>query len=145
MLRIIPVAIACISAALGQAPSFDVASIHSTKGVGEGRRREKIDINPGTVTMTNVSLKSAIRWAYHVMDYQVSGPDWLGSERFDIAAKAADQASEEQLRAMLATLLTDRFKLSYHRQTKELPAFVLLVARGESSFTNRSKPKANRM
>src|SRR5260370_28818176 len=100
MLRIILIAMVCISAVLGQAPSFDVASIHSTKSVGEGRRREKIDINPGTVTMTNVSLKSAIRWAYHIMDYQVSGPDWLGSERFDIAAKSADQASEDRLRLM---------------------------------------------
>ena len=134
MLRIILMAIASVSAVLGQTPSFDVASIHSTNRVGEGRRREKIDINPGTVTMTNVSLKSAIRWAYHVMDYQVSGPDWLGSERFDIAAKSAGQASEEQLRLMTQALLADRFKLAFHRQTKELPAYVLLIAKGGIKF-----------
>src|ERR1035438_1881713 len=86
---------------------FDAASIRVSqlgKG-GEGSRRESIQANPGSLNMRNVSLKSAIRWAYHVMDYQVSGPDWLGYERFDIMAKAATPAPEAELRTMLQALL----------------------------------------
>jgi uncharacterized protein (TIGR03435 family) len=79
--------------------------------------------------MRGVSLKTAIRWAYHVLDYQVSGPDWIGFQRYDIAAKAAEPVTEDQLRQMLQTLLAERFKVALHRQTKELPAYVLVVGK----------------
>lgn len=134
MFRTLFVAMLCISWLRGQAPSFDVASVRPSKIVGEGGRREKIDVNPGTVSLRNVSLKTAIRWAYHVMDYQITGPDWIGSERYDIAAKAATAASEDQLRLMMQTVLTERFKLAFHRQTKELPAYLLTVAKGGIKF-----------
>jgi uncharacterized protein (TIGR03435 family) len=135
MLRIILVTGLLVSAAKGQAV-FDVASIRASQigRGGEGSRREKVQISPGSLNMQNVSLKSAIRWAYHVMDYQVSGPDWLNFERFDIAAKAAEPASEDQMRMMLQALLAERFKLALHRETKELPAYVLVVAKGGLKF-----------
>jgi uncharacterized protein (TIGR03435 family) len=123
-----------ISAAVGQ-PVFEVASVRaSAGGKGEGSRRENIQASPGSLNMRNVSLKSAIRWAYHVMDYQISGPDWLGFERFDIAAKAASPVPEDQLRLMLQPLLAERFKLTLHRETKELPAYLLVVAKGGIKF-----------
>jgi uncharacterized protein (TIGR03435 family) len=118
-------------------PSFEVASVRVSqvgKAGGEGSRRENIQVSPGTVTMRNVSLKSGIRWAYHVMDYQVTGPDWLGSERFDIVGKSAGPVAEDQLRVMLQALLAERFKLALHRQTKELPAYVLLVGKNGPKF-----------
>jgi uncharacterized protein (TIGR03435 family) len=125
----------CQSAA--SPPAFEVASVHVSqigRGGGEGSRRENIQFTPDTVTMRNVSLKSAIRWAYHVFDYQVSGPDWLQSERYDIVAKAAGPVTEDQLRTMLQTLLADRFKLELHHQTKELAAYVLVVAKNGPKF-----------
>jgi uncharacterized protein (TIGR03435 family) len=134
MLRI-SIGLLFISASMAQ-PVFDAASIRASqlgKG-GEGSRRESIQANPGSVNMRNVSLKSAIRWAYHVMDYQITGPDWLGFERFDIVAKAAGPAPENELRTMLQALLAERFKLTLHRETKELPAFVLVVAKGGIKF-----------
>ena len=84
--------------------------------------------------MRNVTLKSAIRWAYHVMDYQVKGPDWINFERFDITAKAAGPAPDDQLRLMLQPLLAERFKLTLHKETKELPAYLLLPAKGGVKF-----------
>src|SRR4029077_3672305 len=91
--------------AFGQpAPAFYVASVRVSqigKAGGEGSRRESIQFSPDSVTMRNVSFRSAVRWAYHVMDYQVTGPDWMGSERYDIAAKAAAPVREDQLRSML--------------------------------------------
>jgi uncharacterized protein (TIGR03435 family) len=122
------------AAAFGQSadpPAFDVASVKvSQPGTAGGpRRRENIQVSPGTVTMRNVSLKSSIRWAWHVAEYQVSGPDWLDSQRHEIAGKAAGPATEEQLRLMMQALLQERFKLALHRQTKELPAYVLVAGR----------------
>src|SRR5580693_5387390 len=103
---------------------FEVASIKPSQAANmdrEGNRREDVDTAPGRLTMRNVSLSSCIRWAYGVHWSQVSGPDWLGTERFDIAAKAAGPASEDQLKVMLQTLLGDRFKLTLHRDSKVVP------------------------
>ena len=123
--------------AAGAPPSFEVASVHVSqigKAGGEGSRRENIQFTPDTVTMRNVSLKSAIRWAYHVFEYQVSGPDWLQFERYDIVAKAAGAVTENQLRTMMQTLLAERFKVELHHQTKEFAAYALLVAKNGPKF-----------
>jgi len=124
------------SAAFGQsadtpAPAFDVASVKASQpgAAGERRGRENIQVSPGTVTMRNVSLKACIRWAWHVSEYQVAGPDWLDSQRYEIAGKAAGPATEDQLRLMMQALLQERFKLALHRQTKELSAYLLVVGK----------------
>lgn len=133
MLRILT-GILFISAAFAQ-PAFEVASIRASQGgKGEGSRRENIQASPGSLNMRNVTLKSAIRWAYHVMDYQVSGPDWINFDRYDISAKAADDAPDKQLQSMLQALLAERFKLTLHRETKELPCFVMVAAKGGIKF-----------
>jgi uncharacterized protein (TIGR03435 family) len=125
------------TAAFGQSadtplPTFDVASVKASQPGntgGERRGRENIQVSPGTVTMRNVNLKSCIRWAYHVTEYQVTGPAWLDSERYEIAGKAAAPAPDEQLRLMMQSLLQERFKLAVHRQIKELSAYVLVVGK----------------
>ena len=136
-------------------PAFDVASIRVSaigRAGGEGSRRENIQVTPDAVSMRNVSFKSATRWAFHVMDYQVNGPDWINNERYDINAKSAGPVAEEQLRLMMQTLLADRFKLVTHRVTKELPSYILTVAKGGPKFTESAsegeadiKPDQNRM
>jgi uncharacterized protein (TIGR03435 family) len=113
---------------------FDVASIKSSKLSGEGRNRESVTANPGTLTMRNVTLKSALQWSYSMKEYQVSGPAWIGDERYDISAKAADAAPEQQLRAMLQNLLADRFKVVLHHEKKDLPFYALLVAKSGSKL-----------
>jgi uncharacterized protein (TIGR03435 family) len=129
------------SAAFGQPaaapPAFEVASIKVSeigRSGGEGSRRENIQVSPGSLNMRNVSLKTAIRWAYHVMEFQVSGPEWLGNERYDIMAKAAGPAPEADLRPMLQALLAERFKLAVHHQTKEMSAYVLSVGKSGPKF-----------
>jgi len=107
------------------APSFDVASIRASQG-----GRETADTVPGSVTMRNMRLAGAIRWAYNVLDVQVSGPDWLNSERFDFVAKAGTPAKDPELKQMMQKLLADRFKLQLHRETKEVNAMILTVAKG---------------
>lgn len=143
-MRILPVAaLACVTslAAPGQPaaapPAFDVASVKVSQIArtgGEGSRRERVDHTPGSLTMRNVRMKSAIQWAYNVKSYQVAGPDWLESERYDIVGKAAGEVDEDQLRLMLQTLLADRFKLTLHREEKVLGVFALTVGKGGPKF-----------
>jgi uncharacterized protein (TIGR03435 family) len=126
--------------------NFDVASIKPgalASAGGEGSRRENISSSPDTLTMANVSLASAIKWAYSLHDYQVAGPAWLNDERYDIRAKASGPTPDDQLRLMLRTLLADRFKLTSHRQTKDLPVYALLVAKnGPNSMRHKESPRA---
>ena len=129
-------------AAYGQpAPAraeFEVASVKRSElsnPNGERNRRESITAEPGSLTMRNVTLKSAVQWAYNVKDYQVSGPGWLGDERYDILAKAATTADEPQLRRMLQTLLADRFKMTVHHETKVLSMYALVVDKNGPKLT----------
>jgi len=115
------------------APSFEVASV-KVSAMGEGKNRETIQATPGSLSMRNITLKSCIRWAYHVMDPQVSGPEWLNSQRYDIVGKAAGPAKEDELRPMLQTLLASRFKLELHRETRELSVFLLVVGKNGPKF-----------
>lgn len=95
---------------------------------------EVVQPTPDSLTMRNVSLKGALRWAYHVNYAQVQGPAWLDGDRFDISARAGEPVNDDQLRVMLQALLADRFKMEVHRQTKELQAYVLTVAKGGPKF-----------
>jgi uncharacterized protein (TIGR03435 family) len=128
MIRTVGTLALIASAAWAQAsapPAFEVASIRPGQP-----GRESIDQVPGSLTMRNMRLRNCIRWAFRVVDAQISGPEWLNETWFDITAKAATPAKEPELRLMMQTLLAERFKLEFHRQTKEIPALILTVAKG---------------
>jgi uncharacterized protein (TIGR03435 family) len=108
-----------------QGPTFEVASVKPNKA----RVRQSMTMNPGGIAYTSVSLIDGLQAAYGVKRYQIAGPDWLGSERYDINARTGGAATNEQIRAMLQTLIADRFKLSLHREKKELPVFAILVGK----------------
>jgi uncharacterized protein (TIGR03435 family) len=113
-------------------PSFEVASIKVSQtppGRGLASLREDINTDPARLTMGNVSLNAAIRWAYKLGVYEISGPDWLSTARFDIAAKSANPVAEDQLRLMLQSLLKERFKLEVHRQASQLSGYALVVGK----------------
>ncbi|SPE42448.1 conserved exported hypothetical protein [Candidatus Sulfopaludibacter sp. SbA3] len=115
------------------APIFDVASVKPSevaKSGGKDASIESITPSPNGLTMSNVSLLSCIRWGYNVQEYQISGPGWLGSQRYDIAAKAAAAVPVDDLRKMLQAMLADRFKLTLHRENKDLPVYALVPAKG---------------
>jgi uncharacterized protein (TIGR03435 family) len=114
-----------------QGPAFDVASVKPNKA----RVRQSMTMTPGGIAYTSVSLIDGLQAAYGVKRYQIAGPDWLGSERYDINARTGGAASNEQIRAMLQTLIADRFKLSLHREKKELPVFAILVGKNGARLT----------
>ncbi len=126
--------------ALGQAsaksasPAFDVASIkvnNESQREGSGPPRiTGVHVEPGAVTMRRLSLMDYIRWSFRLSAGQVAGPGWLNTQRFDIVAKAAGPVPETQLRLMMQTLLADRFKMAFHRETKQMTVYNLVEAKG---------------
>src|SRR3954452_12597568 len=74
----------CIVAPAFCQASFTVASV-KTSAAQEGKL-PRIVIDPGRLDLTNVSLKTLITRAYSVKDYQVTGPEWIGSDRFTVVA-----------------------------------------------------------
>ena len=109
-------------------PSFEVASIKLN------RSGERIMLfqpaRGGRFTATNCSLSLLIQYAYDVMQFQISGaPDWVKSERYDIATKAEGDPQVDELRAMLQRLLEDRFQLQHHWDTREATVYDLVVSK----------------
>ena len=116
--------------------SFDVASVRAiVHRPGEKYGAEDVSAHPGSLSMKNVRLRACIKWAYDVKEYQLSGPDWLGSpgwmavDRYNVVAKAAEGTPVPELRVMLRNLLAERFKLVLHRESKEMPVYALVVAK----------------
>ncbi|MCU1334898.1 MAG: hypothetical protein JWO19_479 [Bryobacterales bacterium] len=121
----------------GQAsPEFEVATIKPAPPQSEGRTQTQMSsyADSGKLTYSNVNLKEVIGKAYQVQRYQINGPDWLETERFDIIAKFPPHSAAEQVPLMLQALLADRFKLTVHRETKELPVYALTVAKNGPKF-----------
>jgi uncharacterized protein (TIGR03435 family) len=112
---------------------FEVASIKPSALSGRGVIRFDPKGGPGSgdpgrVTYTFTTILNLMADAYGVKRYQVSGgPKWLDSEQFDIVAKVPKGATKEQVKVMLQNLLAERFKLTLHRETKELPVYALEV------------------
>lgn len=117
-------------------PEFDVATVRPAAPSTDGRSHTRIstDTDTGKLNYTNVNLKDIIGQAYKVQEYQISGPDWINTERFDIVAQFPPHTDARQLQPMLQSLLTDRFKLATHRETKQLPVYNLVVAKGGPKF-----------
>lgn len=109
-------------------PSFEVASIRPSVDQG-GPLRVTGRVDADGIHLANVTLRNCIQRAYKVKPYQVSGPDWIGVQRYAIVAKAAAPAPEATILQMLETLLAERFKLVLHRESRETPAYALVVGK----------------
>jgi uncharacterized protein (TIGR03435 family) len=122
---------AVFSQAPAPRPEFEVASVKPSEPLTNGRVSIGVHIDGAMVRCTYLSLVNYLTLGYDVKDYQIVGPDWLASEHFDISAKRPEGVEgEKALRGMVASLLEDRFKMVFHRETRELPAYALVVAKG---------------
>ena len=114
--------------------AFEAASVKANKSDGPQGFR----ITPGgRFTATNLSLQFLVRFAYDrsprsrgLEPFEVSGgPNWIGSDRFDVNATAGRDVSLTELRSMLQTLLVERFHLKTHYETRQAPVYRLVMAR----------------
>jgi bla regulator protein blaR1 len=135
-------------------PSFEVSSIKPDRS-GKGGRYLRFD-DPSRFRATNMTARDLITFAYHVHDFQVSGgPSWINSQGYDIEAEADDSVAREleklppiermdQFGLMVRSLLANRFKLSLGRETKELPVYALVIAKGGAKLTPTTDVPFNR-
>jgi uncharacterized protein (TIGR03435 family) len=114
------------------APAFEVASVKPAPPSTPGMLKVQIGGDPGMVDYKNVSLKMVIARAYEMKEFQISGPDWLDAERFDILAKVPPNTPKGQIPLMLQNLLATRFKLSAHHEQKVMPVYAMVV--GKNGF-----------
>lgn len=117
--------------AQAQRPEFEVASVKVSAPITDAGFSIGVHIDGAMVRCNYLSLLNYLDMAYDVKDYQIIGPDWLAGEHYDIVAKRPDGVEgEKALRGMMASLLEDRFKLTMHRETRDLPAYALVVGKG---------------
>jgi bla regulator protein blaR1 len=116
-------------------PAFEVATIKPTKDVGGGFQ---FFFTPNGISIKGVRMQMLLRKAFGVENDRIFGaPGWVRSDRYDIEAKVAesdapklDNLTFDQRESMLRTLLANRFNLKVHHETRELPAYVLAIAKG---------------
>ncbi len=123
---------------------FEVASIRPSAGRqgGEGSNRSHIEYTPTSVRFRNIDVAEAAEWAYNVKYYQL---DQFWKPRmgpYDIEARTENSASVPQLRLMLRNLLTERFKLTLHWETKETAVYELRIAKGGPRLPKRNADSA---
>jgi uncharacterized protein (TIGR03435 family) len=113
----------------GPAPTFEVASVKPAHPDADRRNSSSMKMDLGRVTLTNVPLKRLIMAANDMKDYQVAGPDWLDSERYDIVATMARETTSDDVLRMLQGLLSERFHIAFHNESRELPVYALTIGK----------------
>jgi uncharacterized protein (TIGR03435 family) len=109
-------------------PAFEAASVKPASTQSNALRGGPGTNSPGQLTGV-ATLKALIERAYEMKPYQIGAPGWMDSARYEIAAKIPQSATKQQTDAMLRTLLTERFHLAAHRETKEMPILELVIAK----------------
>lgn len=117
-------------AVAAQVSSFDVASVKPVNPLA-GPHVVSLIVNHERLNIVAAELRQIVGLAYAIQRVRVQGgPAWSDSDQFDIAAKAASpDATRDEIRAMLQTLLAERFKLVTHRETKQLASYSIVLAK----------------
>jgi uncharacterized protein (TIGR03435 family) len=133
-------ALSAIAAFAQTKPSFEVATIKPAQPMdqakilaalqGGGKMPVGANISAGRAEYLYLDLKTLMTYAYGVKPYQITGPDWMATTRFDIMAKMPDGSTKDDAPKMLQSLLEERFKLTTHRASAEHPVLALVVGKG---------------
>jgi len=113
---------------LEQLPRFEVASIKPSEP--SSRMVVLLELKHGRLTGKNITLKKLLMAAFGVTGQQVVGPQWLDAERFDVIAKAPETVPDRESKRLLQALLIDRFGLKSHTETRVMPVYELIIAKG---------------
>jgi uncharacterized protein (TIGR03435 family) len=113
-------------------PAFEVASVKPAAPRPPATNVAPSGLRPGGVYQRTTTVAGLVLYAYDLSDYQLSGgPDWMRADRFDVAARAGRDVPVSELRLMLQSLLYDRFKFVAHEEQREMPLFMLVLARAD--------------
>jgi uncharacterized protein (TIGR03435 family) len=127
----------CLGMQVGNAAEFEAASLKPSKA-GSGRGSMRMDST--RLTYTNVSVRECIASAWNVKDYQIDGPDWLRTDRYDLAATAGAPVEEDALKSMLQTLLLERFHMKVHLEKRDLPVYAMVVSKNGAKLKDAAAP-----
>jgi uncharacterized protein (TIGR03435 family) len=113
-----------------QRVEFDVVSIKPTVSNRNGGPGPFVNTSAGRL-FARGSVQFFLQYAYGLQSFRIiGGPDWITSERFDIDAKQATGHDDfAQFPQMLRPVLAERFKLTIHREPRQMPAYALRLAR----------------
>jgi uncharacterized protein (TIGR03435 family) len=113
-------------------PEFEVASIRPSATVPgpQGQMSIGVHLDGAQVRIAALTLKDYLGRAYGMKIAQVFGPDWISSDRFDIAATIPAGKTQAQVPDMLQSLLADRFQLKFHREKREFTVYALVAGKG---------------
>ena len=125
------VLILCLAAAaLSQAAEFEAASARPNQC---GASPAGMRLTGSQLTIADVPLQKIAGAAFGIgedrIDSLLAGPNWMTTECYDISAKLPEGATTAQLPGMLQALLKERFGMSFHRETRDLPAYALVAAK----------------
>lgn len=111
---------------------FEVASIRPAAPIDAQNASVKIGIHidGAQIRFNSLSLRDCMRYAWEVKEYQIAGPDWVAADRWDIVAKLPAGSNSDQVPEMLQNLLTDRFKMSFHHDSKDVAVYGLVLSKG---------------
>jgi hypothetical protein len=126
--------------AAGGKMAFDVASVKQNTA-GQPERNSNISFGAsdvftptgGLLSASNIPLIQYIIFAYKITADGAQAvtsqlPKWASTDRYDIQARAAESnPTKDQMRLMMQSLLSDRFKLAIHYETRQLPVFALVL------------------
>ena len=109
--------------------TFEVATVKVNRS-GELRAHQAVEPRAGRLTLTNITIRELIQDAYGVPfgALLLNAPDWARTERVDVVAKAPSAAPVTVLQHMLQPLLAEYFKLSAHRETRDMDVFAMVLA-----------------
>jgi uncharacterized protein (TIGR03435 family) len=130
-----------------QSLRFEAASVKGVEASLPGGPSRTIVGGPGTsrpgqIAYNEQSLKNLVFLAYAVPFYQLSTPDWMDEEYFNVVAKIPAGASKDDVRVMLQNLLAERFRLKVHRETREMQGYALTVGSNGAKL-KQSPPSAD--
>lgn len=127
---------ACASILTAQ--SFDVVSVHlNTSGAGRSSERT----NSGHVMAENITPSSMIQQAFGIRASQIEGaPGWIETDKYDLNATTGTtrDLNDVELQPYWESLLATRFRMKYHRETKEMQIYSLTVAKGGPKLTENT-------
>ncbi len=108
-------------------PAFEVASIKALPPSGPAAPQVNLGLrmDGAQVSVSSFSFKDYIGLAYRLKNYQITGPDWISTDRFQITATIPEGVPQSKIPEMFQTLLEDRFGIKFHMEKKEFPVYAL--------------------
>ena len=113
-------------------PAFEVTSVRKNIS-GSLSYGGSLEFQGGRVyTGTNVPLRMLLLRLYGLRDEQLVGaPEWIATERFDISGRTDRDVPREQLVLMIQSLIEDRFKLRFVKETRQVDIYTMTAARAD--------------